>query len=224
MKKEALLGRTNLFYRNPFRYYLPRVRLCLLPTDISALYCNSPHLFYFIVYTPVPYQENEGDGGVFVCRYAYNLYTMRHLKFTWVDIMEHFKSMITRGPAFQFDMEDIARIRGEIGTLINKLSEIYLAMKLEEKKEKKKSKSQAMKSLEEEKQSDIGNEDGPTSAPRKSDTPSDSSTVLEGRQPAGEVMDGGADVAGDGDASDAKMSPSEEKENVLQEGVVEGHI
>ena len=149
---------------------------------------------------------------------------MRHLKFTWVDIMEHFKSMITRGPAFQFDMEDIARIRGEMGTLINKLSEVYLAMKAEEKKEKTKSKNQAMKSSEQEKQTDIGNEDGPTSAPRKSDTPSDSSTVLEGRQTAGEVMDGGADVAGDGDASDAKMSPSEEKENVLQEGAVEGHI
>ena len=81
-----------------------------------------------------------------------------------------------------------------------------------------------MKSSEQEKQTDIGNEDGPTSAPRKSDTPSDSSTVLEGRQTAGEVMDGGAEVAGDGDASDAKMSPSEEKENVLQEGAVEGHI
>ena len=79
---------------------------------------------------------------------------MRHLKFTWVDIMEHFKSMITKGPAFQFDMEDIARIRGEMGTLINKLSEIYLAMKLEEKKEKKKSR------LEKEIQNESENENG----------------------------------------------------------------
>ena len=116
--------------------------------DFSALL----HFAYFSLYTLVPYQENVCDGGVFVCRYAYNLYMMRHLKFTWVDFIERFKSMITRGPAFQFDMEDIARIREEIGTLINKLSEIYLAMKAEEKKEKKKSKRQAMKSSEKEKQ------------------------------------------------------------------------
>jgi len=138
---------------------------------------------------------------------------MRHLKFTWVEISSHFKSMITRGPAFQFDMEDIARIRGEIGTLINNLSEIYLAMKLEEKKEKKKSKGQATKSSEEEKQPDIGNEDDSTSAPKKSDTPSDSSTVLEGGETAGEEMDGGADAAGDF----ASASPSAEKENVVRD-------
>ena len=74
---------------------------------------------------------------------------MRHLKFTRVDILEHFKSMITRGPAFQFDMEDIARIRGEIETLINKVSEIYLEMKAEEKQEE-----QAVKSSEGEMQLD----------------------------------------------------------------------
>jgi len=76
---------------------------------------------------------------------------MRHLKFTHADIMELFKSMITEGSAFQFDMEDIARIRTEMRSLINNLSEIYITTE------------------EYKKQAPI--------APKKSDTPSDSSTV-----------------------------------------------
>ena len=92
---------------------------------------------------------------------------MRHLKFTGVGISENFKSMITQGPAFQFDMEDIARIRGEIGTLINKISEVYLPMK---EKQEEKSK-QAVKSSEGEMQHD----DYRVPSSAKSDTPSDSS-------------------------------------------------
>ena len=75
----------------------------------------------------VPYQDNGCDCGVFVCRYAYSLYTMRHQRFTRNDYNEEesFSSLITRGPAFMFDMSDIDRIRGEISTLIDKLSELY---------------------------------------------------------------------------------------------------
>jgi hypothetical protein len=78
----------------------------------------------------VPYQDNGCDCGVFVCRYAYSLYTMRHQRFTRDDYDEKqpFLSLITRGPAFQFDMSDIDRIRGEISTLIDKLSELYLPL------------------------------------------------------------------------------------------------
>ena len=76
---------------------------------------------------------------------------MRHLKFTRADIMELFKSMITEGSAFQFDMEDIARIRTEMQRLINNLSVIYITTE-EYKKQA-------------------------PSAPKKSDTSSDSSTV-----------------------------------------------
>ena len=76
---------------------------------------------------------------------------MRHLKFTRVDIMELFKSMITEGSGFQFDMEDIARIRTEMRRLINNLSVIYITTE-EYKKQA-------------------------PSAPKKSDTSSDSSTV-----------------------------------------------
>ena len=61
---------------------------------------------------------------------------MRHLKFTWEDITEYFESMITNGPAFQFDMSDIPRIRKEIRTFISNLSVIYLEMMAQEKAEK----------------------------------------------------------------------------------------
>ena len=77
---------------------------------------------------PVPYQDNGCDCGVFVCRYAYNLYMMRHQKFTRMDYEERppFTSKITRSPAFQFDMSDIDRIREEIATLIDNLSKPFL--------------------------------------------------------------------------------------------------
>jgi hypothetical protein len=65
---------------------------------------------------------------------------MRHQKFTHVDLTERpmMSSLITKGPAFQFDMSDIARIREEIGTLIDNLSPHYLQMKAQEKETKKK--------------------------------------------------------------------------------------
>ena len=88
----------------------------------------------------VPYQVNGCDCGVFVCRYAYNLFLMRHLKFTWEDITQKppFKTLFTKGSAFRFGMSDIARMRGEMERLIHNLSKIYLAMKEREKADKKK--------------------------------------------------------------------------------------
>lgn len=70
-------------------------------------------------------QNNGHDCGVFVCRYAYNLFLMRNMKFTWAG-SSTFRNSITNGAAFQFDMGDIARIRKELGMLIRKLSVIYL--------------------------------------------------------------------------------------------------
>ena len=212
----SIAGKDEPFLLKSIPLLSPKSKIILHCTYLRSLLLYNTNFPSLLLFTPVPYQENGCDCGVFVCRYAYSLYMMRHLKFTWVDIEEHFKSMITRGQAFQFDMEDIARIRGEIGTLINKLSEVYLAMKAEEKREKKKLKK-VVKCSEEEKQSDIRNEDNNTGAPEKSDTLSDSSTALESGETAGEEMNDGAGVDGDGDASDAKMPPSEEKENVVQE-------
>merc|ERR1712194_416627 len=85
----------------------------------------------------IPYQENGCDCGVFVCRYAYSLFLMRNDKFTWGGGCERFLTLITKGPAFQFDMSDIARIREEMGILIYNLSIQYLKTKEQGKAKKR---------------------------------------------------------------------------------------
>eukprot|EP00804_Cyclotella_cryptica_P023147 CCRYP_000358-RA/>CCRYP_000358-RA protein AED:0.01 eAED:0.01 QI:1097/1/1/1/0.75/0.66/9/214/1028 len=95
-----------------------------------------------LVTPKVPYQENGCDCGVFVCRYAYNLYTMRSEKFTRSGIRDKFKHLITDGPAFQFNMDDIARIREELKTLVDALAGLYSKFKREEKELKMAAKQQ----------------------------------------------------------------------------------
>lgn len=68
---------------------------------------------------------------------------MRFTVFSWDHIENRLKILITKGPAFRFDMEDIARIRIEIGTLIKRLEKEYRAVKGEEKREKNRSKMAA---------------------------------------------------------------------------------
>ena len=55
-----------------------------------------------------------------------------------------FKGMITNGSAFDFDMKDIARIREEFATLIDRLSPKYLAIKDAEEKAAKRAKKNAV--------------------------------------------------------------------------------
>ena len=101
--------------------------------SLSSFPISSPYLGSKQLCVSVPYQKNGCDCGVFVCRYAYNLYLMQHFCFTFTDVREKFNSLITGGEAFQFDMSDIARIRQEMGMLIDGLSEPYLQMKEREK-------------------------------------------------------------------------------------------
>jgi hypothetical protein len=120
----------------------PKSRFCFIClfhniTTLSAGRSSVPHhLLSISLLVPVPYQSNGCDCGVFVCRYAYNLYLMRHKRFYWVDYTERpkFNTLITKGPAFQFDKCDMNRIRGEISTLINRLSKLYLLMLKEQEK------------------------------------------------------------------------------------------
>ena len=81
----------------------------------------------------VPRQENCCDCGIFVCRYAYNLYIMRNQTFSYSGVCEQFNGLITKGRAFNFGMHDIARIRGEIKALVVSLTELYAQFKKEEK-------------------------------------------------------------------------------------------
>ena len=97
----------------------------------------------------VPYQQNGWDCGVFVCRYAFSVLSLRRKPFQfdgskqYVD-KEAQKSMknmlnteISESTAFTFGMDDIERLRREFATLIDKLSDLYKVKekaRLDEKK------------------------------------------------------------------------------------------
>ena len=74
---------------------------------------------------------------------------MRFTIFSWHHIKNasNLKKLITKGPAFRFDMDDIARIRNEMDILIKRLEKKYRVVKDEEKREKQRSKK-AVKSDE----------------------------------------------------------------------------
>lgn len=96
---------------------------------------------YMPVFTPtVPYQDNGCDCGVFVCRYAYNLFQMRNNCFSQFDMADDCRDLF-EDSLFKFGMEDIARIRIEMETLIRNLAKVYQRMKKLEKAKKKESKS-----------------------------------------------------------------------------------
>ena len=96
------------------------------------------------LFTPkIPYQDNGCDCGVFVCRYAFNLFQMRNESvFSQFDMVDNCTDLFEDSGLFEFGMKDIARIRVEMKHLIANLSKVYLQKKkLEKAKKKSKSKS-----------------------------------------------------------------------------------
>ena len=96
---------------------------------------------YHILLLTVPYQDNSWDCGVFVCRYAYGLYLMRNKRITYrtagvEDKPPYLCDLISKSPEFDFDMEDIARVREELKKLIQNLSSGYLEVKAKEDAER----------------------------------------------------------------------------------------
>ena len=87
---------------------------------------------YLIASFLVPYQDNSWDCGVFVCRYAYGLYLLRNHVITYGDLgnsKRPFRELITNSEEFDFDSEDIVRLRGVLKILIGRLSTMYLKWK-----------------------------------------------------------------------------------------------
>ncbi len=79
-----------------------------------------------LILPKVPKQRGHCDCGVFVCRYAYSLFQMRHWNFNYYSEKSTFKTSIAMDPAFQFKQSDMESFRNEIATLIGNLSKIYL--------------------------------------------------------------------------------------------------
>lgn len=98
-----------------------------------------------IVDPKVPRQDNSWDCGVFVCRYAFNILRLLRMPFAhkhseWTDADKRRNQVtkwITESPEFQFNMNDISRLRIEMACLIKELSSIY-SSKLEVKNRQKK--------------------------------------------------------------------------------------
>jgi hypothetical protein len=68
------------------------------------------------------------DCGVYVCKYAYEMYQLREQAFTYADarnVSGPFYDFITNGNGFKCDMNDISRLREEIHILAKRLSVIY---------------------------------------------------------------------------------------------------
>jgi hypothetical protein len=86
----------------------------------------------------------------FVCRYAYAVYLLRHRPFSYRETnvfaergKGRFQELITDSREFDFAMPDIARIRAEMKTLIERLSVVYLPWKQEEISKERDAKSVA---------------------------------------------------------------------------------
>ena len=72
----------------------------------------------------MPEQKNSYDCGVYVCRYAYNMYLMRNRSFKKADIDSKFK-YISNSAVFKFTEQDIIRIRLELNKLVERMTIVY---------------------------------------------------------------------------------------------------
>jgi Ulp1 family protease len=118
---------TSLLVHNPKGEILGCIVSSSVTVSLNGISCTS---FPF----SVPYQKNGWDCGMFVCRYAHALYSMRDCDITFRDARkghgrEPFQQAITDNKAFHFGEDDIVRIRTELGTLIGRLSTIYKTRK-----------------------------------------------------------------------------------------------
>lgn len=86
---------------------------------------------------------------------------MRNQVFSLLGIKDHFEELITDGPAFDFDMDDIARIRKEMKKLIDGLCPLYDKHKKEEKALKAAAKREKSEPSKAANQEDVAVERGP---------------------------------------------------------------
>ena len=76
----------------------------------------------------MPQQNITCDCGVYVCRYAYNMYLVRNRTFTKSDIDSSFE-FITKSAEFKFIDDDIYHIRLGLKKLVQTMSVLYKGYK-----------------------------------------------------------------------------------------------
>lgn len=106
---------------------------------------------YLLFVLSVPYQDNSCDCGVFVCRYAYALYSRINLGITfgdWGDKRHPFLKAITKYKQFEFDMRNIGEMRDDMSELISRLSAKFKLWKFEEDKKEKDAEEKTAKLVE----------------------------------------------------------------------------
>jgi hypothetical protein len=103
-------------------YYALFIRKWLNFVWVGPLYFDSLPL----ILPKVPKQRGHCNYSIFVCRYAYSLFQMRHRNFNYYSEKSTIKTLITMDPAFQFKQSDMESFRNIIATLIGNLSKIYL--------------------------------------------------------------------------------------------------
>ncbi len=105
---------------------------------------------FFGVSIIVPYQNNGWDCGVFVCRYAFGVLSLREKQFTYNpfrDVKENKRKLtalleteMAESGGFNFDMDDIVRLRRDFATLIDNLSDMYKQKEKLRREEKRRAK------------------------------------------------------------------------------------
>ncbi len=79
-----------------------------------------------LILPKVPKQRGCCNCSVFVCRYAYSLFQMRHRTINYYSEKSTFNTLIAMDPAFQFEQSDVESFINKIATLIGNLLKIYL--------------------------------------------------------------------------------------------------
>lgn len=126
----------------------------------KPLFCN---VYMPVIDPKVPLQDNSCDCGVFVCRYAYGMMRLFDQRFAckpsvWTDSQVQRKlgkKWIGEVSEFDFNMNDISRMRNEMEKLILALSQIYRTKQDLKRQIKLKEKESKQKKFEHGKDTDI---------------------------------------------------------------------
>ncbi len=127
------LRRDEPFWERTLPIFTPKGEI--IQDDIGFVVFNIQILIAHFLST-VPYQDNGWDCGVFVCRYAFSVLSMRSIEFKFTPSSENYyekrkklqkewSKLIDNSEAFNFDVADIRRLRKEFATLIDNLSDMY---------------------------------------------------------------------------------------------------